>query len=349
MNAEAAADAVLELPRAHGTPPVRAALRARPEDFEVAEIVAFEPSGAGEHAFLHVEKRGQNTDWLAGRLARFAGVRPVAVGYAGLKDRFAVTSQYFTVHLPGRASPDWEALDLEGVRVLSATRHHRKLQRGALRGNRFRIVLRDVEGDAGELGSRLEVIARLGVPNYFGPQRFGRGGDNLRQAERLFRGESRRLPRGKRSIYLSAARSRLFNAVAAYRVAHATWNRGLDGEIYALEGARAQFGPEAPGDELARRLTGLDIHPTGPLWGRGEPPVAGECRELEEAVLAPFGLFREGLESFGMKQERRALRLRIDGPGLATEAGVATVSFSLPPGAYATVVLRELISTWEAP
>lgn len=343
MNAEAGPDTADTLPRANPEPPAAGRLRSRPEDFQVTETLGFEPSGEGEHAFLCVEKRGLNTDWLARQLARFAGVKPVAVGYAGLKDRDAVTRQYFTVQLPGRESPDWESLGLEGARVLEATRHHRKLQRGALRGNRFRLTVRELSGDRSALEERLAGIARSGVPNYFGPQRFGRGGDNLRQAERLFQGNAGRLPRAKRGIYLSAARSHLFNAVLARRVGDGTWNRGLAGEIYALEGSRAQFGPEPPSAELDRRLDALDIHPTGPMWGQGELAASGESRALEMAALEPFTVFREGLEAFGLKQERRALRLRVGEPDISLDDDVATVSFTLPPGTYATVVLRELV------
>lgn len=344
MIAEADPESVGNLPRAHGEPPVAGRLRSRPEDFRVEEMLGFEPTGEGEHAFLWVEKRGRNSDWVARELARFAGVRPVAVGYAGLKDRDAVTRQYFTVQLPGRASPDWENLGLDGVRVLEAARHHRKLQRGALRGNRFRITVRDLAGDPASLDGRLAGIGRAGVPNYFGPQRFGRGGDNLRQAERLFRKEAGRLPRHKRSIYLSAARSHLFNAVLARRVRENTWDRALEGEVYALDGSRACFGPEPASTELHRRLGELDIHPTGPLWGRGEPAVSGDCRVLEASVLEPFVLYRQGLEAFGLKQERRALRLRVGEPALSLDDDVATFSFTLPAGAYATVVLRELVN-----
>lgn len=343
MSAEPDSSVAASLVRAHGEPPAAGRLRSSPGDFQVEEILGFEPSGEGEHAFLWVEKTGRNTDWVAAQLARFAGVRPVAVGYAGLKDRDAVTRQGFTVQLPGRASPDWEALDLDGVRVLGAARHHRKIQRGALRGNRFRLAVRELSGKRDALESRWAEIAGAGVPNYFGPQRFGRGGDNLRQAERLFRGEAGRLPRHKRSIYLSAARSHLFNTVLARRVAEGSWCKGLEGEVYALEGSRACFGPEPASADLHRRLDELDIHPTGPMWGRGEPAVSGECRQLEAAVLEPFALYRRGLEEFGLKQERRALRLRVGEPEISLDEDVATLSFTLPAGAYATVVLNELV------
>jgi len=318
-------------------------MRERPEDFQVSEVLGFEPSGEGEHAFLHVEKRGANTEWVAAGLARFAGVKRSAVGFAGLKDRNAVTRQHFSVHLPGLPSPDWSALELEGVSVLAATRHGRKIQRGALRGNRFRLVVRELSGKAPALEQRFAALAQRGVPNYFGPQRFGRGGENLDRAGELFDGRLRRPPRHKRSIYLSAARAHVFNAVLAARVADGSWLTGLDGEIYRLEGSRAQFGPEDRSAELAQRLERLDIHPTGPLWGRGALPTAGECSDLESRIAAELADLCQGLERFGLKQDRRALRVRLGEPSLEMVGDTATFTFTLPAGAYATVVMRELV------
>src|SRR5690606_10928498 len=138
---------MISLPHAHGGPPLQARLRASPEDFVVDELQDIVPDGTGEHAWLVVRKRGANTDWVAKGLARFAGVAPMDVSYAGVKDRHAVTTQVFTVYLPGRASPDWAQLGLDGVEVVEHSRHGRKLKRGALRGNRFRIVLREVRGE----------------------------------------------------------------------------------------------------------------------------------------------------------------------------------------------------------
>ena len=256
------------LPYAHGVPPLTATLRREPGDFQVEELLGFEASGEGEHAFLLIEKSGANTEWVARRLADIAGVAPAAVGYAGLKDRHAVTRQAFTVQLPGRADPDWGSADIPGVRVLAASRHQRKLKRGAHRGNRFRIRLRDVHGEHAAVEAKLAAIHAQGVPNYFGEQRFGRDGGNLALAEALFAGK--RMPRVQRGFALSAARSELFNAVLATRVADASWDRALDGEVFMLDGSHAIFGPEPSDDGLAQRLAALDIHPTGPLWGGGE-------------------------------------------------------------------------------
>jgi tRNA pseudouridine13 synthase len=333
-----------ELPYAFGTPPLRGRLRSAPEDFFVEEILGYEADGAGEHAFLLVEKRGQNTEWVARELAKFAGIQAMNVGYAGMKDRHAVTRQVFTAHLPGKADPDWSAFPHEGVTVVSAMRHSRKIKRGALRGNRFVLVLREVEGDRAAAETRLAEIAARGVPNYFGEQRFGLGGNNVDQARAMFGG--RRVDRDKRSILLSAARSHIYNGVLAERVRAGQWDSPMDGEIWSLEGSRSWFGPEPFNDTLAERLGRFDIHPSGPLWGDGEPPTTGAAGELERAVAARDEDLARGLTGVRMDQERRALRLQ---PRELTwrwlDDGALEVSFGLPAGAYATTVLREVAVT----
>lgn len=333
-------------PYAHGGPVARGRLRAEPADFRVEEVLGFEPDGHGEHAFVWIEKTGANTDWVARRLAQAAGVAPMAVGYAGLKDRHAVTRQAFTLQLAGRAEPEWETLGIEGVKVLSVARHSRKLRRGAHRGNRFVIRLRNVEGDAGAIAARLETIAARGVPNYFGEQRFGRDGGNVALAEALFAG--RRLPREQRGIALSAARSALFNAALARRVEDASWNQPLDGEVWMLDGTHAIFGPEPLSDALAQRLAALDIHPSGPMWGRGELRSVGVVAVLEREVAQAHAGLAGGLEQAGLSQERRALRLGVRELRHAwVEAGTLELAFTLDSGAFATVMLRELLD-WHA-
>ena len=334
------------LPYAHGGPPASGVLRAEVDDFRVDEVLGFEPSGSGEHAFLTIEKRGANTEWVARQLARAAGVAPVAVGFAGLKDRHAVTRQVFTIQLAGRADPDWSTLAIPGVEVVSAVRHNRKLKRGAHRGNRFRIRLRDVHGDRAVIEQRLVAIRERGVPNYFGEQRFGRDGGNVALAQALF--EGRRLPREQRGIALSAARSELFNNVLARRVLDASWDRALDGEVWMLDGTHAIFGPQAHDDELARRLAAFDVHPTGPLWGAGELRSSGAVRELEQAAVEPDIALAQGLEREGLSQERRALRLVARDFSHAWEEGDhLVVEFGLGAGSFATALLRELCD-WHA-
>ncbi|RDS85980.1 tRNA pseudouridine(13) synthase TruD [Dyella psychrodurans] len=332
-----------ELPRAYGPPPLTAELRRTPEDFRVEEILGYEADGDGEHALLWVEKREANTDWVARELARFANVSPVNVGYAGLKDRHAVTRQAFTVQLAGKPDPDWATFPHSEVKVLASTRHKRKLKRGALRGNRFVLVLRDVRGDRAHAEQVLQSIVTRGVPNYFGEQRFGREGGNVAQARAMFAG--RRVDRDKRSILLSAARSHIFNSVLAARVERDVWDKPLDGEIWSLAGSRSWFGPEPFDDVLAARLAQGDIHPSGPLWGQGESPAAGAVGELEREVSAAFSDLADGLVAARMDQERRPLRLlpkELRWRWLDDET--LELGFELPAGAYATVVARELIA-----
>ncbi|MBN8214132.1 MAG: tRNA pseudouridine(13) synthase TruD [Xanthomonadales bacterium] len=330
-------------PQAHGEAVLTARIRSVPEDFAVEEIDAFDASGAGEHLLLTVEKRGMNTAFAAKRIAAWAGVAESAIGYAGLKDRHALTRQRFSVWIPKRISPDIDALQSDDLRVLDAQWHARKLPRGALAGNRFVLTLREVQGDCVAIETRLRAIAERGVPNYFGEQRFGRGGDNVSKALSMFAG--RRVAREERGHLLSAARSELFNRVLGARVEAACWDVGLDGEVWMLDGSRSVFGPEPWSEALAERLARFDIHPSGPLWGRGELRSQGEAQALELSTLegAPLDALRAGLERAGLEQERRALRLRpqalsFDWP----ETRTLVLRFGLPAGCYATTVLAEL-------
>ncbi|NKF24656.1 tRNA pseudouridine(13) synthase TruD [Solimonas marina] len=333
-----------ELPYAHGGPALRARLRREPEDFVVDEILGYEADGDGEHVLLAVRKREANTDWIARELARFADVPPLAVGYAGLKDRHAVTTQAFSVQLAGRPDPDWATFP--HAEVLSAKRHRRKLKRGALAGNRFVLRLHEVQGDREVAEARLAAVAASGVPNYFGEQRFGLGGGNLARAEAMFAG--RRVDKKTRSLLLSAARSHIFNVVLAERVARGCWNTALDGEIWSLAGSRSWFGPESWSEALAPRLAAFDIHPSGPLWGRGALPSAAAAAELESRIATQCAALAQGLEAAGLEQDRRALRLRADALRWHWFGDDSLeLSFSLPPGTYATVVLREVARTAE--
>jgi tRNA pseudouridine13 synthase len=333
-----------DLPYAHGGPPLRGTMRATPEDFIVDEDLGFAADGAGEHAFVRVEKRGANTEWVARQLARYAGVDANAVSYAGMKDRNALTRQTFSVHLPGKPDPDWSALEHDEFRVLDARRHRRKLQRGALKGNAFRIVLRDVSGDVAAVEQRLDAIRRFGVPNYFGEQRFGRDGDNIERARAMFGGK--RVQRHECSILLSAARSHLFNQVLAARVREGSWNQPLDGDVWMLDGSQSIFGPQPLTDALRERNASGDIAPTGPLWGAGELRSESSAAALERAIGENDEDLVRGLVANGLRQERRALVLRLDALRLERISSCdISVIFSLNKGSYATVLLREIIES----
>jgi tRNA pseudouridine13 synthase len=329
------------LPYAHGGPPLRGVLRATPEDFFVDEDLGFEPDGTGEHVFVRVEKRGANTDWVAGELAKFAGLRPDAVSYSGMKDRHAVTRQTFSLHMPGKTDPDWSAVLSDDFRILSVARHSRKLKRGTHKRNVFKIILRDVSGDAARANEIVAAITKDGVPNYFGEQRFGRESANVGRAIDMFSGK--RVRRHERSLFLSAARSHLFNAVLAERVRGGSWNRPLDGDVWMLAGTHSIFGPEPIADELADRCSGGDIDPTGPLWGAGELRSLASTETLERRIAEEHPILARGLATQGLKQERRSLVLR---PGnfaaiWLTEHDLE-LRFDLSSGSYATVIIREI-------
>ncbi len=379
----------IEFPRAHGARLGTAELKSLPEDFLVEEILGFEATGQGEHAFLLVEKRNANTDWVAAQLAKYAGVSSRDVGYAGLKDRHAITRQFFSVYLKKEAGPNWLALENAEFRILSATRHDRKLKRGALELNRFRILLRAIQfnevlltglsrdskspqchieldsnlcGNDKSLGEeiilkpsipevknvqdilhqRVEKIRKLGVPNYFGEQRFGHQGGNLERALAMFEGA--RFAPNQQSIYLSAARSWLFNQILARRVTEQNWNQALSGEVFGLDGSGSIFGPEPITDVLQTRLDLFDIHPTAAMWGQGELRSQAQCLDLESSIANQLTKYCNGLEKAGLRQERRATRVQPKELECVFDADLAQakLTFTLESGSYATMVLREL-------
>ena len=309
-----------------------AGIKARPDEFVVHEVLAFDFSGDGEHDYLWIEKTGANTEWVARQLARHADVPARDVGYAGLKDRHAVTRQWFSV--PRWNAPDWERLDVEGVALLDRQRHGKKLKRGAHRQNRFAIVMRGDTGDLAALDERLQRIAASGVPNYFGEQRFGREGANLELANAWASG--RRLPRHKRSIAISTVRSYLFNRVLDARVRESSWNRILPGDTVNLDGTGSVFGVDEVDAETDRRCAALDIHPAGQLCGDGaDPPeLLDDCDEW----LAALAKAR-------VQAAFRSLRLRVHDLEWSQDPGGLTLRFALGRGAFATSVLREIASS----
>lgn len=335
------------LPRAYGDAVLKGKYRSCPEDFIVEEINAFEAHGEGEHLLLTIEKRGLNTAFVAKELAKWAGIGEMGIGYAGLKDRHAVTRQRFSVHLPKKIAPDFDALNIEGVKLIEWQWHHRKLPRGALAGNQFTLTLRNVEGEKAAVEHRLENIRDHGLPNYFGEQRFGRERANVGMALKMFAGD--RVKREQRSIYLSAARSEIFNAVLASRIENKNWLNALTGEVWMINGSHSIFGPEDFTDELNERVQKLEIHPTGPMWGKGELRTISDVAACEARVANAYGELCLGLEAADLKQERRALRIQVQDLHWSWPTDdQLQCRFSLPPGAYATELLAELGELTEA-
>ena len=343
-----------DLARAFGRPPLSGVLRREVGDFRVEEELGFEPEGSGPHHWLLVRKTGCTTAFAARILAERHAVPVREVGFSGLKDRHATTTQWFTV--PARPlacdpSPDELA---EGVRIVRRSRGRRKLRRGVHTGNRFAIAIRAVEGDREGFAERAARVARVGVPNYFGAQRFGRGAGNVAAAADLLRGDARPSNRLARGLYLSAARSLLFNRVLHRRVEAGAWDAYVPGDAIVIDGARRALAPGASpreGGTAAEWVSALRAHPTGPLWGLGASgAVAAEALGLERAALAGCEGWQAGLEAAGVEGGRRALRVipsNLEWEDLAD--GDLMVRFALPRGAYATAVIRELFGDRDRP
>lgn len=330
-------------PCAYGAALGSAVLKATAEDFQVDEVLDIPLSGDGEHLWLWVEKRGLNTEEAARRLARAAGVQLRTVSYAGLKDRQALTRQWFSIQLPGKADPDMSAAENETLKILKSTRHKRKLQRGAHAANGFTLRLTQLNADKDALQARLESIAKAGIPNYFGAQRFGYLGGNLGEARDYAARQALPEQRAVRSRLLSTARSYLFNQVLAARVADGTWQQAQVGDLLAFTDSRSFF-PAGIEECSDPRLAILDLHPTGPQWGAGESPASGATATLENDVANRESALRDWLTRAGMEHERRILRLPIGGlTWHYPEPDILQLEFVLPAGCFATAFVRELV------
>ncbi|MGO2055438.1 MAG: tRNA pseudouridine(13) synthase TruD [Halomonadaceae bacterium] len=317
--------------------------RAQPEDFWVDEQLDFTPEAHGEHLWLRVEKRNQTTLDVVKTLSRLCGVTPRDIGYSGMKDRIAVTRQWLSVHLPGRDAPAEleQSLNAFGITLVEQVRHPRKLKRGVHRTNRFVLRLSGEAIESDEFARRWTALCQYGVPNYFGPQRFGPEGRNLQRAEALLnRGWRKRDDR--QGMMLSTARSFLFNELLSARVVDGTWSQPLAGDSVMLDGTQSVFNVETADATLEARAAELDIHPTGVLWGVGELSQA-DAAAYEARLLQQYPGLCSGLEHSGVKQARRALRMRLLEPQLTWEPAVVRLSFALPRGSFATAVLSELI------
>lgn len=308
----------IEFPYAYGQPDASASFRVEPEDFQVDEALGFAPLGEGEHVYLHIWKRGENTAWVAEKIAELAQVKVMDVGYCGRKDRHAVTTQWFSIYLPKQElEPDWAALNSETIKILSISRHQHKLRRGDHESNRFIIRLRDfVVADKAIFEQKITQVLTQGVPNYYGEQRFGRKANNLSEAHAILVEGKRIRDKQKRGLMLSAARSYLFNQVLAARVLANNWQELLNGE------------PEA--------------FPSAPLWGRGRSAATDEALAVEVAAMNTWAQWRDGLEHVGLSQERRALMLKPDATSWRWLDNDLELSFSLGSGEFATTILREL-------
>lgn len=357
-------------------PPIKQALyKAKPEDFVVNERLEVDFTGEGEHLWLHIKKSGINTAYLAKLLSEWADIPLRDVGYSGLKDRLALTTQWFSLRLPKKQKPDsdFAPVDIkehETVKIIAEHWHNKKLNRGTHNANQFVITLRDIEfakdqtlGDKSSVEQHLQTISKTGVPNYFGPQRFGFGGNNICEALNLFarplkstssakkKNKRKSAVREQNSMELSAARSLIFNQILAARVQDGSWNTGLNGEVFNLNGSGSIFASEHMDETLQARLASGDIHPTAVMWGAGNDKVAGDAAELENTVVqqdALLAALATGLEQRKVKAQRRALRLPVEDLSWRwadEQDGEQTLvlSFTLTTGSFATSVLASVV------
>ena len=378
-----AATDTAQLPQPIQSPVQQATYKANATDFIVNELLPLEFTGEGEHLWLHIQKSGMNTAYLAKLLSEWAEIPLRDVGYSGLKDRHALTTQWFSLRIPKKQLPaaEFAPVDIgenETVIILEQHWHNKKLNRGTHRANQFIITLRDVEfasidnenTESSEqslsakqrVEQHLKCISESGVPNYFGPQRFGRNGNNIREALSLFarppqqsrpqskKSKSKRVPREQNSMELSAARSLIFNEILAARVRDGSWNTGLAGEVFNLDGSGSIFTSEEIDDTLRTRLETGDIHPTAVLWGAGNDKVSGVAADIENDLIQQNPLLARlanGLEQREVKAQRRALRLPIEALSWEwqdkDETQTLVLNFTLTTGSFATSVLASLV------
>ncbi|HGJ5854485.1 tRNA pseudouridine(13) synthase TruD [Arsenophonus nasoniae] len=329
----------------HGKPVASGAIKLTAEDFIVRENLGFLPEGEGEHLMVYVRKKGCNTQFVAEQLARFVGISPRSVSYAGLKDRQAVTEQWFCLHLPGKEDPDINQFSLAGCEILLAKRQKRKLRIGSLKGNDFEITLRQIS-DQRAVETRLQQIKILGVANYFGEQRFGRAGNNLVQAERWAKGEIEVKQRNKRSFYLSAVRSVIFNFIVSERILNNKIHQIIDGDVMQLTGSGSWFvakREELP--QLQERLQAGAIQITAPLYGEKELGTQSVAKLFEQQCLTHFSVLLPLLQAERTNLIRRAIIVVPQNMHWEwLEKQTLKLSFSLPKGSFATSVIRELIN-----
>jgi len=327
---------------AYSGPACTGKIKTIPDDFIVEEQLPFHPDGSGEHVFLQIEKCGENTEYVARLLARFAGVRQRDVSVAGLKDRHARTTQWFSVWLPGKDAPDWQQIETKSIKVVQSLRHARKLKRGVLSGNRFEIIIRELQGDKTRLDEQLQQINIAGFPNYFGVQRFGHQGQNVDKAMSLFQGA--KVKREQRSIYLSAARSYLFNQLLAKRVIASNWNQAVSGDVCIFDQSNSYFKSTELDASVLQRIKRGEIHPAGLLFGKGERETSALALEFEDSIIDLNTELVDGLIKYDLKSDRRSLRIMVrDLRWDFKSDSELLLKFSLPAGSYATSLIRELI------
>ncbi|GEA52385.1 tRNA pseudouridine synthase D [Vibrio inusitatus NBRC 102082] len=315
-------DILSNLAYQHGKPTAKAKLKAKAEHFVVKEDLGFELLGAGEHLMLRVRKIGENTSFVANELAKFCGVKSKDVSWAGLKDRHAVTEQWLSVHLPKGDDLDFALFTKmhPSIEILEVTRHNKKLRPGDLKGNFFELTLSEVT-DITEVEARLQAISEAGVPNYFGAQRFGNNGNNLDEARRWGRENVRTRNQNKRSLYLSTARSWIFNQIVSERLNKECFDSTIAGDVLS-----------EPSGEITAALAGDNALPT-----------SGIALEIEQATVDAEPDLMALIRGNRMRHDRRTIKLLPEQLSWESSDDQVVVKFWLDSGCFATSIMREVI------
>lgn len=335
------ADLIDRFPTANPFPKIRGDLRTFASDFQVDEILSFQPSGEGEHLFLQVKKIDSNTDWVARQLQKQSGLTSRDIGYAGKKDRHSVSTQWFSLHLPGK---EIELSDLagEGYQIVAAIRHNKKLRRGSLLENKFEIIIRNLTGSIDE--TLIEKVRQVGIPNYFGKQRFGIGASNLNKADELLKGSIKIKNRNKRGLIISSARSFLFNLQLAQRVAENSWLQTVKGDCLMLAGTQSFFNVDDISTQDNARLQEGDLHICGWLPGKQKSDANSEAMIKEQESLNNYSDWLDGLTRLNLDSARRAFRCMPKNLKVEQQDDYVKFSFSLGRGCFATSVVREFVN-----
>jgi len=320
-------------------------IRASAADFKVIEHHQVDFTGSGEHLWFKIEKTDSNTAWAATQLASACKVPARQVGFAGMKDRHAVTQQWFSVQLPKIADIDAIKAKLpDEITVLEHHWHQSKIKTGQLKFNEFNLLIRNITGDQAAIEQNIALVKQRGVPNYFGPQRFGHGLNNIQQAKDWFAGQIRVNNKKLRGILISTARSHIFNLIVAERIRRGIWDQVIPGDIVQLDGSHSWFpADDATEAELNERIMAFDIHITAALWGEDEVQSTAQCAELENSMAVTQPEYQSGFINHRVKQDRRAIRSHPKEIHYEWQDDTLQINFKLQPGAYATSVLREII------
>ena len=329
-------------------------IRTKPQDFKVTELNDIELSGAGEHLWLYIEKIDSNTDWVAKQLSNVCQTPRRQVGFAGLKDRHAVTQQWFSIQLPKISDIEKIQSALpDAINIIDHGKHSKKIKVGQLNYNQFEIVIRNIKSNdkndnrnnkRQQIEKNIQNIKDDGVPNYFGPQRFGHDMGNIQKAQDWFSGSYKVKTKNLKSILISTARSHIFNTIVAQRINEKTWDTAITGDILQLNKSHSWFAAsDASATEIAERLKVFDIHLTAAMWGEDQTQSTESCAILEKQIAALFPIYQQGFEKFRLKQDRRAMRIcPIDLEHEWINDNLK-LTFKLLPGAYATGIIREIL------